>query len=245
MFWPYMIPYAITVADAAAPDASLRFLFYGGVVVLPVIAIYTIGVYWVFRGKMRHALTCMPLDPPPALGTSCHPTRRAICWAGLTLASMNIPQVLGYTRIAGTPVVTGLYTVLLPLVAFARLRLVAPPGRRRRFGDRGDLRERAARHGAAGERAVHGVGRHGGAVDGGVAAAGARYSGSASWPTSCRAQCWWVSSPASGPGRHRDAAATCWAGGAVASSLRSWWNWRAQLPSSMAPGRAVGRSCWP
>ena len=32
---------------------------------------------------------------------------------------MNIPQVLGYARIAGTPVVTGLYTVLLPLVAFA------------------------------------------------------------------------------------------------------------------------------
>lgn len=32
---------------------------------------------------------------------------------------MNIPQVLGYTRIAATPVVTGLYTVLLPLVAFA------------------------------------------------------------------------------------------------------------------------------
>ena len=39
--------------------------------------------------------------------------------AGVTLASMNIPQVLGYTRIAGTPVVTGLYTVLLPLVAFS------------------------------------------------------------------------------------------------------------------------------
>jgi len=40
-------------------------------------------------------------------------------FAGVTLASMNIPQVLGYTRIAGTPVVTGLYTVLLPLFAFA------------------------------------------------------------------------------------------------------------------------------
>jgi sulfate permease, SulP family len=39
--------------------------------------------------------------------------------AGLTLASMNVPQVLGYTRIAAMPVVTGLYTVLLPLVAFA------------------------------------------------------------------------------------------------------------------------------
>jgi sulfate permease, SulP family len=39
--------------------------------------------------------------------------------AGLTLASMNIPQVLGYTRIAGTQAVTGLYTVLLPLLMFA------------------------------------------------------------------------------------------------------------------------------
>jgi cytochrome d ubiquinol oxidase subunit II len=52
MFWPYMIPYSVTVANAAAPDASLRFLFCGGVVVLPVIAVYTIGVYWVFRGKV-------------------------------------------------------------------------------------------------------------------------------------------------------------------------------------------------
>src|SRR5215470_4003586 len=41
--------------------------------------------------------------------------------AGLTLAAMNIPQALGYTKIAGTPVVTGLYTLLLPLVAFAAL----------------------------------------------------------------------------------------------------------------------------
>ena len=39
--------------------------------------------------------------------------------AGITLAAMNIPQALGYTRIAGTPIVTGLYTLLLPLVAFA------------------------------------------------------------------------------------------------------------------------------
>ena len=53
MFWPYMIPYSITVASAAAPEPSLQFFFYGGVVVLPVIAAYTIGVYWVFRGKVR------------------------------------------------------------------------------------------------------------------------------------------------------------------------------------------------
>jgi len=44
-------------------------------------------------------------------------TRDAL--AGFTLAAMNIPQALGYTKIAGTPVVTGLYTLLLPLAAFA------------------------------------------------------------------------------------------------------------------------------
>jgi len=35
------------------------------------------------------------------------------------LAAMDIPQVLGYAKIAGMPVVTGLYTLLLPLLAFA------------------------------------------------------------------------------------------------------------------------------
>ncbi len=39
--------------------------------------------------------------------------------AGVNLASIDIPQVLGYARIAGMPIVTGLYTVLLPLVGFA------------------------------------------------------------------------------------------------------------------------------
>jgi SulP family sulfate permease len=39
--------------------------------------------------------------------------------AGIVMAAMDIPQVLGYTKIAGMPVVTGLYSLLLPLVAFA------------------------------------------------------------------------------------------------------------------------------
>lgn len=39
--------------------------------------------------------------------------------AGITLASMNIPQLLGYARIAGMPLVTGLYTALLVPIAFA------------------------------------------------------------------------------------------------------------------------------
>jgi SulP family sulfate permease len=39
--------------------------------------------------------------------------------AGVVLAAMDIPQVLGYSKIAGMPVVTGLYSLILPLAAFA------------------------------------------------------------------------------------------------------------------------------
>jgi len=39
--------------------------------------------------------------------------------AGIELAALNIPQALGYTKIAGMPLVTGFYTLLLPLLAFA------------------------------------------------------------------------------------------------------------------------------
>ncbi|HUK68560.1 MAG TPA: SulP family inorganic anion transporter [Streptosporangiaceae bacterium] len=41
--------------------------------------------------------------------------------AGLTLAALGIPEVLGYAKIAGMPVVTGLYTLLLPMAVFAIL----------------------------------------------------------------------------------------------------------------------------
>jgi len=41
--------------------------------------------------------------------------------AGITLAALGIPEVLGYAKIAGMPVVTGLYTLLLPIAAFALL----------------------------------------------------------------------------------------------------------------------------
>ena len=53
------------------------------------------------------------------------PVRRATLTgdllAGVTLAALGIPEVLGYARIAGMPVVTGLYTLLLPMAAFALL----------------------------------------------------------------------------------------------------------------------------
>ena len=39
--------------------------------------------------------------------------------AGIELAALSIPQSLGYTSIAGMPAVTGFYTLLLPLLAFA------------------------------------------------------------------------------------------------------------------------------
>jgi MFS superfamily sulfate permease-like transporter len=38
---------------------------------------------------------------------------------GVILAALGIPEVMGYTKIIGTPVVTGLYTMLLPMIAFA------------------------------------------------------------------------------------------------------------------------------
>ena len=41
--------------------------------------------------------------------------------AGLTLAALGIPEVLGYARIAGMPLITGLYTMVLPMAAFAVL----------------------------------------------------------------------------------------------------------------------------
>ncbi len=41
--------------------------------------------------------------------------------AGVTLAALAIPEVMGYTAIAGMPVITGLYTILLPMLVFALL----------------------------------------------------------------------------------------------------------------------------
>jgi sulfate permease, SulP family len=41
--------------------------------------------------------------------------------AGVTLAAVGVPEVLGYAKIAGMPLVTGLYTMLLPMAVFAVL----------------------------------------------------------------------------------------------------------------------------
>ena len=41
--------------------------------------------------------------------------------AGVTLAAVGIPEVLGYAKIAGMPLITGLYTMLLPMAVYAVL----------------------------------------------------------------------------------------------------------------------------
>ena len=51
-FYPHMVPPSLTIAEAAAPDKSLRFALVGTVVLIPMILAYTAYAYWVFRGKV-------------------------------------------------------------------------------------------------------------------------------------------------------------------------------------------------
>jgi len=75
--------------------------------------------------------TVQPASPPPAgVMTRLVPVGlrgyrkswlRADVVAGLTLAAVAIPETMGYTSIAGVPVVTGLYTVIFPAIIFGLL----------------------------------------------------------------------------------------------------------------------------
>jgi cytochrome d ubiquinol oxidase subunit II len=49
--YPYAVPRALTIWDAAAPPESQRFMLVGAVVIIPMILAYTGWAYWVFRGK--------------------------------------------------------------------------------------------------------------------------------------------------------------------------------------------------
>lgn len=76
-------------------------------------------------------------DPPESSAGTAAPRRRlpvlqgvlpidrrrvpADIAAGVTLAALGIPEVMGYTSIAGMPVITGLYTILIPIAVFALL----------------------------------------------------------------------------------------------------------------------------
>jgi cytochrome d ubiquinol oxidase subunit II len=48
-----MIPFIITIDEAAAPHSSLAFMFWGaGIFIFPLMLIYTAVSYSVFRGKV-------------------------------------------------------------------------------------------------------------------------------------------------------------------------------------------------
>lgn len=53
-FWPYMVPFAITIDEAAAPHASLAFMFWGeGLFIFPLMLLYVAIGFRVFRGKFE------------------------------------------------------------------------------------------------------------------------------------------------------------------------------------------------
>lgn len=49
--YPYLIPHRVTLWEAAAPDSTLLFILVGVAIMLPILTIYTLYAYHVFRGK--------------------------------------------------------------------------------------------------------------------------------------------------------------------------------------------------
>ena len=74
------------------------------------------GTTYEINTRSHHA---RPL-PHPAGGATDHGrSDPGEIVAGITLAAIAIPEVMGYTKISGTPVITGLYTMLIPTALFA------------------------------------------------------------------------------------------------------------------------------
>jgi len=51
--WPYVVPYHLTLWQAASAPGTQAFLLLGTLFLLPVILMYTAWSYWVFRGKVK------------------------------------------------------------------------------------------------------------------------------------------------------------------------------------------------
>lgn len=52
--WPNIIPPGISIWDASSPPQSQGFTLVGTLFIVPIILMYTIWAYYVFRGKVRH-----------------------------------------------------------------------------------------------------------------------------------------------------------------------------------------------
>lgn len=50
--WPYIVPFQMTPAEAAAADNALSLMLWGALPMLPIILGYTAYVYWLFRAKV-------------------------------------------------------------------------------------------------------------------------------------------------------------------------------------------------
>jgi cytochrome d ubiquinol oxidase subunit II len=51
--YPYLVPWSLTLWDAAASPAAQKFIFIGIAILLPFILGYTVFSYYTFRGKLR------------------------------------------------------------------------------------------------------------------------------------------------------------------------------------------------
>lgn len=49
--YPYLIPYQMTIQEAAAPSSTLVFILAGVAIMLPILLAYTLYAYYLFRGK--------------------------------------------------------------------------------------------------------------------------------------------------------------------------------------------------
>ena len=52
--FPDIVPGAVSIHEAAAPESSLIFMLVGAGVLIPIIRAYTAYSYWIFRGKVGH-----------------------------------------------------------------------------------------------------------------------------------------------------------------------------------------------
>ncbi len=54
--WPYIVPHAITIWQAAAPLSTLAFILPGAIIMIPILLFYTGYSYHIFRGKIKDVI---------------------------------------------------------------------------------------------------------------------------------------------------------------------------------------------
>ena len=105
-FLPYMLPFTVTIEQAAAPPSSLAFMFWGaGIVVLPLTLAYTAVVYFIFRGRvtdsdgyggedaLEHLTTQLPVDVPAVtLGKALDSAITAIAIVNVIRKLIRLPR---------------------------------------------------------------------------------------------------------------------------------------------------------